>query len=226
MSHPNASLIEKLSQIDTPTLCNAIEKLGVRNRITGFANRDLRCWYPEMPVMCGVAITAHVETITAEDDGGLNEAFVDLCEAITAEDGPSVVVFQEVGPHPDFSAHCGEVMATTFKHYGAVGLVTDAAVRDIHEVRALKFQYFATGAVASHGALRIVRTQVPVTVCGLPIQPGDLLHGDANGLISVPKSGRERLPELAQELVAAERELMDLIQSGDSIRQLRDRLVH
>ena len=99
-------------------------------------------------------------------------------------------------------------------------------MRDIDEVCALGFQYFANGAVARHGAMRVVRTQVPVTVCGLSIQPGDLLHGDVNGLISVPESGRERLPDLAQQVVAADRELMDLIQNGDSIRQLLDRLVH
>ncbi len=226
MPDTNGSIIERLSKIDTPTLSNAIEKLEVRNPITGFASRELRCWYPELPPMCGVAITAQVETINAEDPGGLNEAFVDLCEAIATEDRPSVVVFQETGPQPAFSAHIGEVLATTFKHYGAKGLVTDSTVRDIHEVRALGFQYFATGAVASHGAFRVVRAQVPVTVCGLSIQPGNLLHGDVNGLISVPESGRERLPKLAQQVVAAERELMDLIQNGDSIRSLRDRLVH
>ncbi len=108
------SIIEKLSQIDTPTLCNAIERLEVRHWITGFASRELRYLYPELPPMCDVAITAHMETISAEDDAGLNEAFVELCEAIAAEDRPTVVVLQEVGPHPELSAHVGEVMTTTF----------------------------------------------------------------------------------------------------------------
>ncbi len=55
---------------------------------------------------------------------------------------------------------------------------------------------------------------------------GDLLHGDVNGLISVPESGRERLPEQVQKVIEAERQFMDLIRSGVSIRELRDQLVH
>ncbi len=222
-----SNIAHELAKLDTPTLANAIEKLEVRSRITGFANRNLRCLFPDLPSMCGYAVTAQVRTISAEDNGGLNEPFIELCEAIAAVDGPSIVVFQEVGPHPEFSAHCGEVMATAFTQYGAVGLVTDGAVRDVKEVRALDFQYFAPGVVASHGAFQIERVQVPVTVCGLPIAPGDLLHGDANGLITVPPQGRERLTNLAKEIFDAEHQLMELLKQGkQGIAALRDHLTH
>jgi len=217
----------ELAKIDSPTIANAIEKLKGRNRITGFANRELRCLFPELPPVCGYAVTAQVRTMTAEDTGKLGKEFVELCEVIASRDAPSIVVLQEVGPLPQFSAHCGEVMATAFAQYGAVGLVSDSAVRDLHEVRALNFQYFAPGAVVSHGAFRIERVQVPVTVCGLSISPGDLLHGDANGLLSVPPQGREKLTDLSREIFEAEHKVMDLFKQGKSaISDLRDHLCH
>jgi hypothetical protein len=84
-------------------------------------------------------------------------------------------------------------MGSIFTRLGAVGLVTDSAVRDIPEVRALGFRYFAAGAVASHANFRIVRVGVPVQVRGVVFQPGDIVHGDENGVLQVP---REALPTL------------------------------
>ncbi|MCX7590247.1 MAG: RraA family protein [Kiritimatiellae bacterium] len=225
VSHRN--LIARLCRIDTPTLSNAIEKMRVRSRTSGFCDSSLRCLFPELGVMCGYAVTAEVETMNPDKEGVLDRPFVELCEAIHRTQKPVVVVMREIGPHREFCAHCGEVLATVFTRLGAVGLVSDAAVRDLKEVRALGFHYFATGTVASHGNFRIVRVQVPVTVCGLHIRPGDLLHGDANGLILVPAEGRERLPQLAAEVVKTERNFIAFVKSGKfSIQQLKTRITH
>jgi regulator of RNase E activity RraA len=102
-------------------------------------------------------------------------------------------------------------MATIFLRLGAVGLVTDCAVRDIPEVRALRFHYFARGTVASHAYFHIVRVGVPIQVKGLVICPHDLLHGDENGLIVVPKEGLESLPAAIEAVRARERALMDFV---------------
>src|SRR5215831_2224715 len=151
---PNFSLVDYLKTVDTPTLSNAIELLRVRPQNEGFAPYHLRCLFPELGRMVGYAVTAHVETMTnAAVD---RHVFFRLYQAVAEAPKPAVVVFQEAGPHPDFAAHCGEVMATVFKRVGAVGLVTDCAVRDIPEVRAMKFQYFAKGGVASHSHFRIM----------------------------------------------------------------------
>jgi len=122
---------------------------------------------------------------------------------------PVVVVLREVGPLGDFCAHCGEVMATIFQKLGAVGVVSNCAVRDAEQVRKLGFHYFARGMVASHGNFRIVRVNVPVEVCGLRIATGDLLHGDINGLIKVPEHGRDKLPRLVDEVYQSEKRILD-----------------
>src|SRR5208337_2743180 len=168
-----SSSIDFLQSVDTPTLSNAIELLKLRPNTEGFTPLGVRCVFPEFGRMVGYAVTAHVETMT---QGQMDRnVFIDLYAAVAQSPKPAIVVFQEVGPFPDYAAHCGEVMATVFTRLGAIGLVTDCAVRDVPEVRAMKFRYFARGMVASHANFRIVRVGIPVQAHGLTIHPEDLL---------------------------------------------------
>jgi regulator of RNase E activity RraA len=152
--------------------------------------------------------------------------FLSLYEAVMESPKPAVVAFQEVGPQPDYAAHCGEVMATIFQRLGAVGLVSDCAVRDIPEVRALRFHYFARGAVASHAYFHIVRVGVGIQVHGLVISPGDLLHGDENGLIVVPKEALDKLPPAVEAVRSKERALMEFVRGAAfTFEGLRERML-
>ena len=67
-------------------------------------------------------------------------------------------------------------MATLARRLGVVGLVTDGGVRDINEVRALNFHYFAAGVVPSHGNHRLISVNKPVTIDGVRIEPGDAVE--------------------------------------------------
>lgn len=218
------SFIDYVKTVDTPTLSNAIEILGVRPRSEGFAPLSLRCLSPEFGRMVGYAVTAHVETMS---EGPLDQSvFLQLYEAVAQSPKPVVVALQEVGPHPDYAAHCGEVMATIFTRLGAVGLVSDCAVRDVPEVRAMKFHYFARGLAASHGYFRIVRVGIPIQVEGLPIRPGDMLHGDENGLIVVPPEGLANLPAAVNEIRSREGNLMEYVRGPNfSFDGLRERIL-
>jgi len=221
--------IDALRKIDTPTVANAIEVLDVRNRATGFCDRRMRQLTPEMGVLCGYAVTVQAVTMTAEPFGreaGV-EKYLEICRALDAAPKPAMVVFQEFGPHPEFSAHIGEVLATMFQRFGAIGVISDGAVRDMAEIRALGFQAFAPGTVASHANFAIRAVQVPVTVCGLTVEPGDLLHGDENGLIHIPEEGREQLPGLCDQVRAKEKIVLDYLK-GDHVTPegIRARMTH
>ena len=74
--------------------------------------------------------------------------------------------------------------------FGAVGLITSGAARDLDQVRRLAFSVFSNGAICSHGYSHIVSIQTPVRVGGLAVNPGDLLHGDANGVTATTPAGR------------------------------------
>jgi regulator of RNase E activity RraA len=204
--------IDYLKTVDTPTLSNAIEVCNVRRWNTGFAPLQLRCLFPEFGRMIGYAVTAQVETMTQTEPRD-NARFLDLYKLVEQSPKPAVVVLQEIGGFPDYATHCGEIMATFFTRLGAIGLVSDCGVRDIPEVRAMGFHYFARGAVASHAYFRIVRAGVPVQICGMEVRPGDILHGDENGLITVPAGIEDRLPAAVDQVRATERSLMDWIKS-------------
>ena len=165
-THPNVTLTDYLKTIDSPTLSNAIELLQVQPRHAGFTPLQIRCLFPELGRMCGYAVTAHVESMTqlypTEE-----RTFLELFQAVADAPKPAVVALQEIGAHGDYAAHCGEVMATAFTRLGAVGLVTDCGVRDVPEVRALRFHYFARGTVVSHSHFKLVRVGVPVQILGL-----------------------------------------------------------
>src|SRR5690348_12832731 len=217
------SPIEFLKSIDTPTISNAIEQLRLRPRSEGFTPLQVRCLFPDFGPMCGYAVTAQVETMT-EGNPREERGYVELFEAVEKSPKPAVVAFQEVGGHPDYTTHCGEVMATFFKRLGGIGLVTDCAVRDLAEVRALGFHYFARGAVASHANFRIARASVAIHVTGMVIRPQEILHGDQSGLIQAPKDALERLPKAIEQVRTRERRLMDMTKAPNfTASQLRGR---
>jgi 4-hydroxy-4-methyl-2-oxoglutarate aldolase len=204
--------IDYLKTVDSPTLSNAIELLKVRHCRDGFAPVEIRALFPEFGRMIGYAVTAQVETVTDCYPRSVNQ-FVELYRAVGESPKPAVVVLQEVGGHPSYAAHCGEVMATVFKRQGAIGLVSDCAVRDIPEVRALGFHFFSRGAVVSHANFHIVRVGVPVQILGMPVSAGDILHGDENGLLTVPRGCEKTIADAVNEVRTRERKLMDWVRS-------------
>ncbi len=216
--------ISYLKTIDTPTVSNAIELLDLRPRTENFAPYTIRCMYPELGPMVGYAVTVQIETMTRMEplDPKQTMAFY---EAVDASPKPSIIVIQEIGGFAEFAAHSGEVMVTILKNFGVIGLVSDCNVRDFDEVRRLGFHYFATGTVASHAYCRIARVGCPVQIRGMTVRPGDILHGDVNGLIEVPVQSAEKLPQMVERVRSEERELMEEVRAGGfTLARLRERI--
>ena len=86
--------------------------------------------------------------------------------------------------------------------------------------------YFAQGAVVSHAHFHVARVNVPVHVEGLVVLPGDLLHGDENGLITVPKRPVEEIARAVDGVRSREKKLMDYVRSDAfTIDGLRDKFL-
>jgi regulator of RNase E activity RraA len=164
--------------------------------------------------MCGYAVTAQVETVTQMEPFRL-ETFIELYRTLESAPKPAVIVFQEVGAFPEYAAHCGEVMSTFFTRLGAVGLVSDCAVRDLPEVRRMGFQYFARGSVASHANFRISRVGIPVQVHGMVVNPGDMIHADENGVITVPPVELEAIRAAVDSVRQKEKKVLDFVRGAD-----------
>jgi regulator of RNase E activity RraA len=220
-----AALIDFLKSVDSPTLSNAIETLQIQPRFAGFTPLQVRCLFPELGRLCGYAVTAQVESVT-QLHPTREDLFLDLFSSVQSVPKPAVIAFQEIGGHADYAAHCGEVMATAFTRLGAVGLVTDAGVRDVPEVRALRFHYFARGKVVSHTNFKIVRVGIPIQIFGLEIHPGDLLHGDENGLMKIPQVAHAGIEKAVEKVRTKEKHLMEFMRSpGFSVEKLKGRFI-
>ncbi|MFH1927351.1 MAG: hypothetical protein ABIK79_04135 [Chloroflexota bacterium] len=207
-------VLEALQQVDSPTISNAIEHFEVRDPTSGYASLELRCMFADLRPLVGYAVTCTEDTTTAGDKRPMR--LHDVLDAVQAAPKPVVLVVQYVGPDRLRSCMAGDMFCSALQKLGAVGLVTDMGNRDASGIqeRAPGFQVFSPGWVVSHGHGVFLDINVAVSVCGLTIQPGDLLHGDENGLLTVPAEVAERALARAREIQEIEGEFFDFLQSS------------
>lgn len=197
MADNSNEIINALKRFDTPTVCNAVELLELRDRTDGFMGMNIRCWFPEMDPMVGYAVTATVRS-TVPGPPASRHGFLPLFDFIRNSPKPSVLVFKDVGPNGIRSCHFGDMMATICSRLGAIGLVTDGGIRDITTVRELGFHYFSPGATPAHGNYEIVDSGIDVDVGGVVVKPGNLIHADENGVGVFPVDRIQDLVNAAQ----------------------------
>lgn len=205
--------LELLRRYDTPTICNVIELFEVRPRNTGYMDGRVRACFPEMAPIAGYASTATIRTAFARAEGAVYSSLDEQVQAFSEIPGPPIVVFQDLDD-PPVAATFGEIMCATYQAFGAAGLVTSGAARDLDQVRRLGFPAFSNGVICAHGYSHIVSIHTPVRVGGIAVHPGDLLHADANGVTSVPNEIGSEVAQAAAEYVAAEGVILDFLKTG------------
>jgi 4-hydroxy-4-methyl-2-oxoglutarate aldolase len=216
--------INALRRIDSPSIANAIETFEVRPRVAGYVGYDIRCIYPQLPPMVGYAVTCTVDSTT---EGRVGIGFQKLYEILEAAPKPAVVVMQDVGHDRLHSCHAGEVMSTTMKRLGAIGILTDGGLRDVREVAALGgFHYFCAGLVVSHGNPICVSVNTEVTISGMVVRPGDLLHGDENGVVLVPDQCAGEVAEAAHRIWTREEQTIRNVMDPNYTARDKDELKH
>lgn len=210
----SASDLALLAKYDTPTVCNVIELFKIRPQTAGYMDARIRALYPSLPPMVGYAATATFRS-ALEPSGGKQYGSLDEQVARFSElPGPPVVVFQDLDS-PSAAATFGEVMCTSYKSFGASGLITSGAGRDFEQVKPLVFPVFCDGLICSHGYPQILDIHVPVHVGGIAIEPGDLIHGDANGVTTIPHDIASEVAQLCAEYMAAEEILIGYCRAGN-----------
>jgi regulator of RNase E activity RraA len=114
------------------------------------------------------------------------------------------------------------VQANIHRALGVAGVITDGSVRDLEEVRALGFQFAAGHVSVSHAYVHMVDFGLPVKVGGLWVKPGDLVHADQHGVITIPPEITSQIPEAVGKVEADERRIISLCQSPDfSVERLK-----
>lgn len=215
--------LEFLAKVDSPTVANALERLRLRDRSDGYIGGAVACAFPELGTMVGTAVTLTVDNAVGRS--ARPEGYWDLWTTLDSLPGPTVVVMKDISGTPHRVAYAGEIMVTLARRLGAVGIVTDGALRDVDEVRAKGFHYFMRHAVVSHAEFELSRVGEPVLLDGQLVRTGDILHGDANGIVIVPWESLADLPAAVDAVRTVERRDLDYIDGPeftlDGYRALR-----
>jgi regulator of RNase E activity RraA len=217
-----AEELEALRRLDTCTVSNAIESFEVRLRNTGFADARIRCMFEDFPPMVGYAATARLRTGEPPMRGGRYHDRAEWWNSILQVPAPRVVVIEDLDKPPGVGAFLGDVHAAILLALGCVGYVTDGGVRELPRVRDMGFQLFAGNVAVSHAYAHIFDFGSVVKVGGLEVRPGDLLHGDQHGLLTVPKEVAAKIPAVAAKQRESEQKVIELCRSKEfSIEKLR-----
>ncbi len=205
-------LIESLRKISSPSVANGIETFNVRPRNQGFMSSELRALFPELGPLVGHAVTALIRAEPAPIQGHRASTFA-WWDYVLSIPAPRVIVVHDLDDPRGQGAQWGEVQANIHKALGCAGVVTDGSVRDLDEVRALGFQFAAAHVSVSHAYVHMVDFGLPVKVGGFWVKPGDLIHCDQHGAVSVPPEIADRVPEAVRKVEADERKIISLCQS-------------
>jgi 4-hydroxy-4-methyl-2-oxoglutarate aldolase len=205
--------LKLLAQYDTPTVSNTIELFEVMPRNQGYMDGRIRACFPEMPPIAGYASTATMRCDAPRREGDVYGSLDQQVARFAELPGTPIVVFQDLDD-PPMAATFGEIMCSTYQAFGAAGIITSGAARDVDQVRRMGFAAFSNGAICSHGYSHIVDLHGTVRVGGLTIHPGDLIHADANGVTIVPQEIADQIPAAAAEFAAAEAIVLDYLRSG------------
>lgn len=217
MPHRTVSpeIINSLSQIDTPSVSNAIEQFNMRDPATGFTSLESACQFPNYDPMVGYAVTCTSDTTKKGDTRPMNSNMI--LDAFNAAPKPAILVIQYVGTDRLRSCFVGDMFCSALQKLGGVGVLTDGGYRDKPgiEQRAPGFQVFSPGQVASHGYGVFLDVNVEVSICGLGIKSGDLLHGNESGLVSVPLDIASGVVDHAKQIIKMELDYFKFLQSTE-----------
>jgi 4-hydroxy-4-methyl-2-oxoglutarate aldolase len=208
-----AADLELLRKYDTPTVCNVVELFDVRPRTAGYMDKRIQACYPKLPPMVGYASTAYFRSAAPPRTGNVYAGMADQLASFAELPGPPVVVFQDLDD-PSSAATFGEIMCTTYKTFGAVGLITNGTGRDLDQVEALNFPCFTNGTACAHGYCNIVQLHAPAHVGGVTLHTGDLLHGDRNGVTTIPPEIASEVARACEEYMAAEGIVLNYLRAG------------
>jgi 4-hydroxy-4-methyl-2-oxoglutarate aldolase len=205
--------LEELRKIPTPAISNAIEVFGIRPRNVGFASQCMKDRYPDMEPIAGYATTVMVGANLPTPPAAKTDR-LEYFKHILSIPGPRIAVVKDIDC-PAVGSFWGEVNSNIHKALGCVGTVTDGGVRDLDEVRELGFHFFSTDVLVSHAALYTIDFGIPVDICGLTVNPGDLLVCDKHGVIQVPLEIAADIPAVFREQDRIEKIVVDYCKEGD-----------
>ncbi len=215
--------LDALRLFDTCMVANAVETFNIRLHNTGFTDASIRCLFEDAPPMVGYAATARLRSGAPPIVGGRFRDRADFWNSILEIPAPRILVLEDQDNPPGRGAFVGDMHASILKALGCIGYLTNGAVRELPSVRAMGIQLFAGNVAVSHAYAHIYDVGAAVTVGGMGVRPGDLLHGDRHGVLSIPLEIATAIPAVAAELKRTEQKVIEFCRSSSfSVARLGD----
>jgi 4-hydroxy-4-methyl-2-oxoglutarate aldolase len=223
-------MLAELRKIDSPTITNVVATyptnplcLGLYNPWTErwYTDASIRCLYPEMGPVVGYAVTCVYGLPDPNYSGRLT--FMDVVDALDAMKKPTILILEQKWP-PELLSKAGlagEVMATSMQAVGCVGMISNGPSRDIDAIRKMGFQLLLGGVSAGHGAMAVQAVNTPVSVGGMDVAPGELVHMDENGAVKFPADKLEAVLTNAQLLLEEEAGRIEALRNARTAAEVR-----
>lgn len=221
--------LRELEQFDTPSVSNVVATypddplcLGLYNPWSEdwYTDQRISCLYPEIGPRAGHAVTC----VYGVPDPNFDElSFMDVADALDGSPKPTVLALEQEFPPAvaDKVGLTGGNMTTAMQSLGCVGCVSNGPVRDVDEVRPMEFQYLATGVSPAHGEMAVQAVNVPVSVCGMDVAPGEVVHMDENGAVKFPADRLDDVLDNVRALEEREAELQRRVEDATTAADVR-----
>lgn len=204
-----ADLLALLQRVDTPTVCNAIEVAQGKRGFDAYTKGTMRCSAPG-EVMVGFARTAKIagREPPVEAPDVIRARRLDYFRNMAAGPRPAVAVIEDVDDPDCVSAWWGEVHTNVHKGLGLNGALTNGVMRDLGDL-ADGFPVVAGSVGPSHAFVHVRELGTPVTVFGMTVQQGDLVHADRHGGLVIPPEVIPHLKGAIEKMWAGEKIILD-----------------
>ncbi len=198
-------LLALLREVDTPTVCNAIEVAEGRRGFNRFTRGTMQHSKPGDPPIVGFARTAKIAGLTPPKEAAevIRARRMEYFHSMAAGVGPTAVVVEDIDYPNCIAGWWGEVHVAVHKGLGLSGAVTNGVMRDL-DVMDEGFPVLAGSVGPSHGFVHVVEIGNPVNVFGLNVVQGELVHADRHGALVVPPDVITQLKEAIETVIASE----------------------
>lgn len=182
------SLLKRLQEVDTPTVCNAIEVVQGKRGFANFTRGTMCHCRPGMPAMVGRARTARIAGLRPPKQPAeeIKARRLQYFRAMARGPAPTVAVIADIDYPNCIAGWWGEVHVAVHKGLGLKGAVTNGVMRDL-DVIDDGFPVLAGSIGVSHGFVHVVDLGTDVSVMDMKVAEDDLIHADRHGALVIPE---------------------------------------
>ena len=206
----NEDLLNLLKTVDTPTVCNAIEVAQGKRGFNQFTRGTVLCSHPDAPAIVAYARTAKIAAVAppTEDADVIQARRMTDYRHMSEGPRPALAVVEDLDGDAAIGAFWGEINTSVHKGFGLSGALTNGVMRDLGDLPD-GFTVVAGSVGPSHGFVHVREIGTPVTIFGMQVEDGDLIHADRHGALVIPSDLIDVLAEAIRKLLETEKLVLE-----------------